>query len=166
MGRDTISIYFLQMLSFDLKGTPPPRNGGSVIYSVEIVYIIFHSGRFVVYLSMKIFEKSYIEEICIDSFPHLIYIGFFFFYKNALTNTTNPLNLPCAVNGTVSFKCFALQPPCVQPSPVLQWWAMRGRSPQGLFTSKTNKQASKPHFIFLSLPVIVWILNILQRFIW
>lgn len=65
------------MLSFDLKGTPIPRNGGSVIYSVEIVYIIFHSGRFVVYLSMKIFEKSYIEETYIDSFPHLIYIGFF-----------------------------------------------------------------------------------------
>ena len=65
------------MLSFDLKGTPIPRNGGSVIYSVEIVYIIFHSGRFVVYLSMKIFEKSYIEETSIDSFPHFIYIGFF-----------------------------------------------------------------------------------------
>lgn len=50
---------------------PNPVNGNSVIQSMEIGYIIFHSGRFIVYHSMKIFEKSYVEETYIHSFPHL-----------------------------------------------------------------------------------------------
>lgn len=77
MDRDTISIYFLLMLSFDSKEMPIPGDRCSVNYSVEILYILFPSGRFVVYLFMEIFEKSYIEKTYIPLFPHLTWLIFF-----------------------------------------------------------------------------------------